>query len=173
MAARWVRGLRFNHVQSLTELADPTADPYEAVHRYPVWMPFLQPEAPGRSGDAPGSIDYRFARRQLLHRYRSGELTRGDVCDAQAELIRIALNHSRKATSPCPICAQRELRIVRFVFGSKLPAGGRVVENNTHLLKLSERYGGSSGARTYSVEICLACRWNHLLDIVPMGAKSR
>jgi hypothetical protein len=133
-------------------------------------MPFLQPEAPGRSGEVPGSVDYRFARRQLLHRFRSGELTTGDVCDAQSELLRIASNHSRKATAPCPICAEKQLRIVRFAFGARLPSGGRVVEDNAHLRKLRSRYGKAAGTRTYAVEVCLGCRWNHLLEVVPLVA---
>ena len=115
-------------------------------------------------------MDYRFARRQLLHRYRAGELTRGDICDAQGELLRIAANLSRKSTAPCPVCAELKLRIVRFAFGPKLPSGGRVVEDNAHLRKLADRYAKSTGARIYSVEVCVACRWNHLLQIVPLGA---
>lgn len=131
-------------------------------------VPFLQPDAPGREGSQPGSIDYRLARRQLLRRLRAGEVSRGDVCDAQRELIRVANNHSRKATVPCPVCGEQALRLVSYVFAPRLPAGGRVVENRADLKRLAARYGGKPNARTYTVEVCIECGWNHLLDIVPL-----
>lgn len=129
-------------------------------------MPFLQPESAGRPGRTPGSVDHRFARRQLLHRYRSGELTRADVCDAQAELMRIALNCSQGSTVPCPVCAESTLRVVRFVFGPRLPAGGRPVATRAELRKLAE---GPGERRCYTVEVCTSCRWNHLLQVAPLG----
>lgn len=132
-------------------------------------MPFLAPESGGRPGTAPGSVDYRFARRRLLHRYRSGELDRSDVCDAQQELLRVGRNCSQRARHPCPVCEERELRVTRFVFGPRMPAGGRVVANRSELLRLAER---SAKLRCYTVEVCLACRWNHLLDITPLGTGS-
>lgn len=128
-------------------------------------MPFLQPESPGRPGASPGSIDYRFARRQLLHRYRAGELTRADVCDAQAELLRVGRHCSERSGVPCPVCAERALRVVRFVFGPRMPAGGRAVGSRSELRKLAAR---SSGLRCYTVEVCVSCRWNHLLQVVPL-----
>jgi hypothetical protein len=135
-------------------------------------VPFLQPEHPGREGPTPGSVDYRFARRQLLHRYRSGELTREDVCDAQSELLRIGANCSRKATAPCPVCGESTLRLVQFVFGPRLPAGGRVVSSRAELLSLAERHRSNDSARSYTVEVCLGCRWNHLLRVEPLSSVS-
>jgi hypothetical protein len=133
-------------------------------------MPFLQPESPGRAGSVPGSIDYRFARRRLLHRFRAGELTRQDVCDAQRELLRVAENCSRRSTVACPVCGEPSLRLVQFAFGTGLPPGGRVVEGRAGLRRLAERHGRHANARTYTVEVCLACRWNHLLEVVPLSA---
>lgn len=130
-------------------------------------MPFLQPESAGRPGSTPGSIDYRFARRQLLHRYRAGELSRPDVCDAQAELMRIALNCSQGSTAPCPVCAEQTLRLVRFVFGPRLPPGGRPVASRSELRKLAR---GPGERRCYTVEVCTSCRWNHLLRVEPLAA---
>lgn len=60
------------------------------------------------------------------------------------------------------------MRLVRFVFAPRLPAGGRVVENSEHLKKLAQRYGGRPNVRTYTVEVCLSCRWNHLIEVVPL-----
>ena len=131
-------------------------------------MPFLQPESPGRPGRTPGSIDHRFARRQLLQRFRSGELTRADVCEAQAELMRIALNCSQRSTVACPVCNESTLRVVRFVFGPRLPAGGRPVATRAELRKLA---GGPGERRCYTVEVCTSCRWNHLLQVEPLAGQ--
>ena len=133
-------------------------------------MPFLQPEGHGRPGSTPGAIDYRFARRQLLHRYRSGELSREDVCDAQRELLRIAHNCSSGSTVACPVCSASELRIVRFVFGPRLPPGGRPVATRAELRKLTTPRGDR---RCYTVEVCTACRWNHLLQVSPLTPATR
>lgn len=150
--------------------ADPDArpsDPAPRVSSCPV--PFLQPESPGRPGRTPGSVDHRFARRQLLQRYRSGELTRADVCDAQIELLRVGVNCSQRSTVPCPVCGESTLRVVRYVFGPKLPAGGRVVSTRAELRRLAE---GPGERKCYTVEVCVSCRWNHLLQIVPLAARS-
>jgi hypothetical protein len=133
-------------------------------------VPFLQPESSGRPGNSPGSVDYRFARRQLLHRYRSGELSREDVCDAQSELMRIAVNCSSGSTVPCPVCAESTLRLVRFVFGPRLPAGGRPVATRAELNKLATPRGDR---RCYTVEVCTTGRWNHLLQVAPLTAATR
>lgn len=130
-------------------------------------MSFLEPDIPGRPGTAPGSIDYRFARRRTLYQYRAGELTVEDVCDAHSELMRVAMNCSQKSSAKCPVCAERSLRLVRYVFGPRLPAGGRVVASRTEM----RRYGEKSGDfRCYTVEVCERCRWNHLLQVEPIGA---
>lgn len=136
-------------------------------------MPYLQPDTEGQQGAVPGSIDYRLARRQLLRRVRAGEVARNEVCDAQPELLRVGTNCSRKATVPCPVCGASSLRLVQYAFAPKLPAGGRIVEDRAALRKLAERYGGRPQARTYTVEVCLECRWNHLIEVVPLAAPPR
>ncbi len=132
-------------------------------------VPFTQPDTDGRPGREPGSVDYRFARRQVLRRVRAGELPLAEVCDAQRELLRVAEHYSQRATTPCPVCSASELRIVRYVFGPRLPAGGRAVASRAELRKL---VSGRSGLRCYTVEVCLACRWNHLVEVVPLSDPS-
>jgi hypothetical protein len=44
-----------------------------------------------------------------------------------------------------------------------------VVEDRGSLRKLVERYGNKPQARTYTVEVCLRCRWNHLIEVVPLS----
>jgi len=129
------------------------------------YVPFLQPESSGRPGKAPGSVDYRFARRQLLFQYRAGELSRADVCDAHSELMRIAVHCSQSSTVTCPVCAESSLRVVRFVFGPRLPPGGRPVKTRAELKKLAAE---RPNRRCYTVEVCTSCRWNHLLEVAPL-----
>ena len=131
-------------------------------------VPFLAPESGGRPGTTPGSVDYRCGGGRLLHRYRAGELTEAVVCDAQHVLLRVGRNCAQRARHDCPVCGEHELRLARFVFGPRMPAGGRVVASRSELLKLADR-ASAGGLRCYTVEVCLSCRWNHLLDITPVG----
>ena len=136
-------------------------------------MPFLRPQSEGKEGSVPGSVDYRLARRQLLRRVRSGEVREADVCDAQSELLRVGVNCGRRATAPCPVCGESALRLVQFAFAPRLPAGGRVVGGRAELQRLAQRYGRSADARTYTVEVCIECRWNHLLEVMPLAESVR
>lgn len=121
---------------------------------------------PGRAGQVPGSVDYRFVRQSTLRKLRAGELDESDVCDAQSELMRVAHNYSQKSTAPCPVCAERTLRVVKYVFGYRLPAHGRVAVSRAELQSLQIPRGER---RCFTVEVCIECRWNHLLDIVPLA----
>lgn len=124
-------------------------------------MLFPQANASGRPGDTPGTVDYRLDRRRLLRAVRAGEVDREEVCDAQIELMRVGRDYSRSASTPCPICGERTLKHVRFVFGPRLPAQGRCISSNKELARLAERAGEY---RCYLVEVCIGCRWNHLLS---------
>ena len=75
---------------------------------------------------------------------------------------------SEPARVPCPVCGESDLRIVRFVFGPRLPAGGRAISSANELARLAQRAGDY---RCYTVEVCTACRWNHLQSSVLLGAE--
>lgn len=138
------------------------------VDHYPVAVQFLQADGAGRPGSAPGTVDYRLDRRRLLRAVRAGEVDREEVCDAQIELLRVGKEYSRAAGTPCPICAERTLRHVRFVFGPRLPAAGRCITSTKELERLGERSGEY---RCYLVEVCVSCRWNHLLSSYLLGTR--
>ena len=122
-------------------------------------MEFLEPKGKGRPGRVPGSIDYRLTRNRVLRSFRAGEVGEDEICDAQSELLRVAGSCSEPAPERCPVCADRTLRIVRFVFGPRLPSGGRAVSSEIELRRLAARSGEH---RCYVVEVCTGCRWNHL-----------
>jgi hypothetical protein len=129
---------------------------------------YLEARAEGRPGSTPGSIDYRLARRRLLRSYRAGEVSEADICDAQLELLRVGASCSQPANTPCPVCHESELRIVRFVFGPRLPKSGRAISSPGELSRLAGRAGEH---QCYEVEVCLRCRWNHLRASFPLSAE--
>jgi uncharacterized protein DUF5318 len=108
----------------------------------------------------PSVTDYALARRAVLRDFRSGALTRLDVCDAHPELMRAAQNIGVEINDHCPVCGESNLRLVSYVYGEKLKqANGRAISNNSELKKLG---ASCDEFACYDVEVCLDCRWNHL-----------
>jgi hypothetical protein len=122
----------------------------------------------GRGGR--GVVDHRLARMSLINEYRRGRLRRDQVCDAHPELIRAASNVGARTTVRCPICAEADLRLVTYVFGSRLPAHGKVVTTAAEVAQLDRR---PDELAAYVVEACVECRWHHLRRVVPMGGRTR
>ncbi len=133
-------------------------------------VPFQANNVRGAGPSGPGEIDYRLARHSLVSAYRKGRLAKHEVCDAHPELIRAARNVGSPATMACPICDRRELRLVTYVFGPRLPAHGRCVSTAAELAKLDSR---PHELTAYVVEACLQCRWHHLLRVLPVGRPPR
>lgn len=117
-----------------------------------------------------GIVDHRLARRMLVNQVKVGRLGREYVCDAHPELIRAARNVGTVTSTPCPICEEADLRLVTYVFGSRLPAHGRCVSTAEELRRLGAR---PDELTAYVVEACIECRWHHLLRVLPLGAGSR
>lgn len=109
-----------------------------------------------------GQIDYRLARRQRLNAFRKGRLGRAEVCDAHPELVRAARNIGEPTGETCPICEDDDLVLVSYVFGPKMPSGGRCVTSKElpRLVKGRDRPSGDLAC--YVVEVCPSCSWNHL-----------
>ncbi len=112
------------------------------------------------------TVDYALARLAVLRDFRQGRLSRLQVCDAQPELIRAASHLGRPKKDPCPICERESLVSVMYAFGPKLPAHGRCLEGPSDLSKL---HTSSFANKVYEVEVCLACRWNHLERMSVLG----
>ena len=64
-------------------------------------------------------------RNGLVRQVERGRVQQIDVCDAHPELLRAARNVGRPTKEVCPICDDGRLVTVTFVFGAKLPPGGR------------------------------------------------
>ena len=119
------------------------------------------------SGHGRAQIDHRLARQHLINEYRRGRLSQDQVCDAHPELIRAATNVGTPTTTPCPICDDADgLRLVTYVFGSRLPAHGRCVSTAKELRQLDRR---RDELTAYVVEACVSCKWHHLRTVLPVG----
>lgn len=119
-------------------------------------------------GASRGVVDHRLARRHLINEFRRGRLRQDQVCDAHPELIRAATNVGTESRSTCPICQKSKLRLVTYVFGSRLPPHGRCVSTAKEMAALDRR---ADDLTAYVVEACIGCRWHHLLRILPVGGR--
>jgi hypothetical protein len=109
-----------------------------------------------------GRIDYRMQRRAALRDVRTGLRSVADARDAHPDLVRAGVHIGSPARGSCPLCDERELQLVTYVFDRKDPRnrGGRAVPREA-LARQLERYGDLT---VYTVEVCTACHWNHLLE---------
>lgn len=110
-------------------------------------------------------VDHALARRALLRslRHRGGLLaTAGtsDVCDAPPELVRAADEVGVPTGRACPVCAADALSEVSWVFGEALGVLSGTPRAPRQLAALAVRRPEFA---VYEVEVCTACRWQHLL----------
>ena len=122
----------------------------------------LRPEAlkgAGSGTHVAGQVDYRLARNVVVSEFRKGRLSRLDVCDAHPELLRAAMNVGDETREDCPICEDAKVRIVSYVFGSRLPPSGVCVTSKAEMAKLART---AKDLTCYVVEVCPDCSWNHL-----------
>ncbi|MBT8240427.1 MAG: DUF5318 domain-containing protein, partial [Acidimicrobiia bacterium] len=66
--------------------------------------------AGSRIGTA-GVVSYRLARQRAIDSVLQGRRDREDVCDAQAELRRVAVHHAHGLAEACPICDSDQLGV--------------------------------------------------------------
>ena len=118
------------------------------------------------SPDVSAEVEYRIVRNGVVRDVQRGRLGKIDVCDAHPELLRAARNVGRPTKEVCPICDDGRLVKVTFVFGAKLPAGGRCPGTVAVLRQLTKR---TEPVLCYEVEVCPDCAWHHLMRKYPAG----
>jgi Family of unknown function (DUF5318) len=108
-----------------------------------------------------GVVDYTLAKRALLRSFRTGMLSRLEICDAHPELLRAAKYLGAGARRPCPVCQGDELRLLAYVYADGLKQNnGRAFAVQEALdLAAAQRHGAA-----YVVEVCVDCSWNHLSE---------
>jgi hypothetical protein len=109
-----------------------------------------------------GRIDYRMQRRAVLRDVQAGLRAPQDVRDAHPDLLRAGTHIGTEVPDACPLCDEADLRQVTYVFRDrdKRTQGGRAVPHDS-LAAQADRYGDLS---VYTVEVCLACHWHHLVE---------
>jgi len=132
-------------------------------------VPFSsEPKSSSRavSPEISARVEYRLVRDGVVKDVERGRVPRSDVCDAHPELLRAARNVGRPTKDVCPICDDGRLVTVTFVFGAKLPAGGRCPGTAAELKALCRR---PEPVLCYEVEVCASCAWHHLMCRYPAG----
>ena len=114
-------------------------------------------------------VEYRLVRNAVVRDVQRGKVERVDVCDAHPELLRAARNVGRPTGEDCPICEVTGMVEVTFVFGARLPAGGRCPGTMTELNRLRKR---EEPVTCYAVEVCPACAWHHLTRKYSAGGRA-
>ena len=106
--------------------------------------------------------DYRLRRRALLLEVTEGARSADEVRDAHPDLVRAGTHIGSDAPEPCPLCARDALKHVSYVFEGKGPRtpSGRALPAES-LVRHAERHGDLT---VYTVEVCTACHWHHLLE---------
>ncbi|HUC05670.1 MAG TPA: DUF5318 family protein [Acidimicrobiales bacterium] len=118
------------------------------------------------SGDVSAEVEYRIVRNRVVEDVERGRVQKIDVCDAHPELLRAARNVGRPTKEQCPICHETLLVTVTFVFGAKLPPGGRCPGTVAELDRLRRRL---EPVLCFEVEVCPDCAWHHLMRKYPAG----
>ncbi len=126
-----------------------------------------------------GFIDYRMAKRALVREVSRGAVPRDEVCDAHPELLRAARGIGTPTERSCPICTLADeradvprdedvtLRQVTYVYGDDLKRkSGHIVWNRAELDALAADHQSFTA---YTVECCLVCGWNHLVESYLLG----
>lgn len=126
----------------------------------------------GRPDEAAGEarVEYRLVRNALVRDVRRGRVEQVDVCDAHPELLRAARNVGKPTGEDCPICESEGTVEVTFVFGARLPPGGRCPGSASELNRLRRR---EEPVTCYAVEVCPQCAWHHLTRKYSAGGRPR
>jgi hypothetical protein len=170
----WGNVTRFVNIPAAIRPGDGMAPPSLPAWGGTLAVVMFRPEAlrgaPEGGLDGMGQVNYRLARNAVVSQFVKGRLSRLDVCDAHPELVRAARNIGEPTTEPCPICDEATVVLVSYVFGPGLPASGRCVTSKREVARLPR---GAGDLACYVVEVCPACRWNHLAHSFPLGRRQR
>ena len=115
-------------------------------------------------------IDYSLARRATLAGLFTGKVSALDACDAHPYLLRAAKHHGEPTDRTCPVCKQRQLTAVTYVYGDELGEASGRVRPTREIDRLEDVYAELA---VYVVEVCESCSWNHLTTSYVVGTGER
>ena len=105
-------------------------------------------------------VSHEWERAATLRELRAGRITQESVCDADFLLRAAATHHGVDVTRACPICGGA-LRNTRWVYGETL---GRRAGSARSEQEIAEFVAEGLEFPVHTVEVCIGCRWNHLLS---------
>ena len=105
-------------------------------------------------------------RNRVVRDVERGRTMKVDVCDAHPSCSGPPATWGARPRSPAPSASEGRLVTVTFVFGAKLPAGGRCPGTAAELTQLCRR---PEPVLCYEVEVCPECAWHHLMRKYPAG----
>lgn len=77
-----------------------------------------------------------------------------------------AENYGSPSPAPCPVCRRDGVRVVRFIYGDELGQSAGQARSARELEQMDEAVDAVS---VYLVEVCLGCKWNHLIESFVIG----
>lgn len=111
-------------------------------------------------------VDHALARRRTLSSLVLAATGASDALDPHPDLLRAAVHHGEDTVLSCPWCSSDELVLLRFVYSDELgPFSGRI-KTVRELADMANDFGFLD---VYVVEVCPACRWNHLRETYVLG----
>ncbi len=111
-------------------------------------------------------IDYALTRRSVLLELFRGSSHFSDACDADPYLRLAGKFHGEATGRKCPVCRRRELVELRYTFGDELGQYSGRIKSRDEIGEMASQFGEF---RVYTVEVCLDCGWNHLVNSFLLG----
>ena len=113
-------------------------------------------------------IDYALQRRSTLETLRrpGRQLARMEACDADPMLVRAAKHHGETSPSRLPGVRQAEMMNLSYVFGEQLGQYSGRIKKTPELEEMAHEFGEF---KVVVVEVCLDCRWNHMIQSYLLG----
>lgn len=105
-------------------------------------------------------VSHRLSRARLIQDYKAGLVSREAVQDADFLLLAAADFHGYPSPTACPICGEKEMRTVYWVYGDELKSRAGTARS------LEEIDAFAAEGLTFDlheVEVCTSCKWNYLL----------
>jgi len=111
-------------------------------------------------------IDYALTRRSVLVELFRGSSHFSNACDADPYLRSAAKFHGEPTTRKCPVCRRKDLVELRYTFGDELVQYSGRIKSREEIDEMAHLHGEF---RVYTVEVCLDCGWNHLVNSFLLG----
>ena len=112
------------------------------------------------------AIDYSLKSRATLIALFKGTTSGLDACDADPYLKSAAKYHGEPVARLCPVCRKEQMVELHYTFGDQLGQYSGRIKGLSEIEEMQSEYGEF---RVYTVEVCRACGWHHLIYSFKLG----